>query len=512
MNHRNHVQIALVELPELKLLDPNGNNLLPPRKREPLISKQVLMAGLQAAGFTIHLVNMQDSEYEEEFDQISWRGIPLRKLYTGWNLARIDPADFDIWGLTVNFTLHREIACMVIQRLAASGKPVIVGGSDAVAEPAIYFQAGASAIVKDKSGAANTAIFDYFIQQNATQERPTGVLFPDGKINTGYHQLMSPNDWPLPSLETARLCMGDESWMKPYPESYLPVGSVFPDIGCDRKCTFCQTPTYRLGYQSMTPERTLEWVKVQKDAGAGSVMFVSDQFLGRTLWPGGRDEILEIMRGVRELEMPIIWPNGLELRKTTLGRGFNRQNADLSPDEELIDALWGWDGVKGAYGAYIPAERPIEGTGAYAKLLPWREHVTLLKRIVQSGIPIISYGVIIGFPTDTHESLLRLEEALMEVYAEVKSVNPNIQFMLTPFVISPIPSTPQAAEIRESGLLVFDDPIIYSGFWTASVNTNHLSYAELSDWQYRLTSIGDQEKYTGVSVDTIQHYAKQMLA
>ncbi|MEZ4736012.1 MAG: hypothetical protein R3E79_53670 [Caldilineaceae bacterium] len=253
------------------------------------------------------------------------------KLYTGWNLARIDPADFDIWGLTVNFTLHREIACMVIQRLAASGKPVIVGGSDAVAEPAIYFQAGASAIVKDKSGAQTLPFLIILFSRMPLKSDLPGFSSRMGKINTGYHQLMSPNDWPLPSLETARICMGDESWMKPYPESYLPVGSVFPDIGCDRKCTFCQTPTYRLGYQSMTPERTLEWVKVQKDAGAGSVMFVSDQFLGRTLWPGGRDEILKIMRGVRELEMPIIWPNGLELRKTTLGRGFNRKTQIYRP-------------------------------------------------------------------------------------------------------------------------------------------------------------------------------------
>ena len=62
----------------------------------------------------------------------------------------------------------------------------------------------------------------------------------------------------------------------------------------------------------------------------------------------------------------------LELRKATLGRGFNRQDTDLRPDEELIQAVWGWDGRRGVFHAYIPAERPLAGRENYAKLLPWR--------------------------------------------------------------------------------------------------------------------------------------------
>jgi hypothetical protein len=64
------------------------------------------------------------------------------------------------------------------------------------------------------------------------------------------------------------------------------------------------------------------------------------------------------------------WPNGLELRKTTLGSGRNYESTDLRPDEELIQALFGWDGKVGCPLAYIPAERPVFGREAYKKLLP----------------------------------------------------------------------------------------------------------------------------------------------
>jgi 2-oxoglutarate ferredoxin oxidoreductase subunit alpha len=53
------------------------------------------------------------------------------------------------------------------------------------------------------------------------------------------------------------------------------------DLGCDRKCDFCQTPTYRVGYSAMKPERVREWLELQKSQGARSVIVLSDQFIGQ---------------------------------------------------------------------------------------------------------------------------------------------------------------------------------------------------------------------------------------
>ena len=44
----------------------------------------------------------------------------------------------------------------------------------------------------------------------------------------------------------------------------------------------------------------MEWLDVLCEAGAKSVVSLSDQFLGRTIFPDVREEMLEIMKGVRE--------------------------------------------------------------------------------------------------------------------------------------------------------------------------------------------------------------------
>jgi hypothetical protein len=143
--------------------------------------------------------------------------------------------------------------------------------------------------------------------------------------------------------------------------------------------------------------------------------------------------------------------------------------------------------------AYMPAERPLDGRDNYAKLLPWQEHCELLRAIVRSGLPALSYGIIIGFEDETEDSLLRLEEAIMQVHADLTSINPNLIFQVSPFAISPIPGTGQGKSLRELGLLRFDDPVLYGGLWTPSVDTRCLSYERIAEWQIRLLNIGSEK-------------------
>ena len=99
-----------------------------------------------------------------------------------------------------------------------------------------------------------------------------------------------------------------------------------------------------------------------------------------------------------------------------------------------------------------------------------------------------------GLADDSHESLLYLEEAISHLYQELKAINPQLDFRMRPFSIAPLPGTPLEREIRDSGLLVFDDPALLGGFWTACANTKHMSYLEVSEWQVRLMKVGDQNK------------------
>ena len=369
---------------------------------------------------------------------------PLTKAYVGLRIDALDPLQFDVWGITCNFSQHREVACMAIRHLTSKGRPVIVGGSDAIAEPGDYLRAGAALIVTDKSGGANRSAIEYVLGRCPRSEL-AGVLLPDGTVGAKWMKPMDPQDWPLPSLEVARACIGTDYWSAEFPQHLLGIGSVFSDIGCDRKCDFCQTPNYGVGYKRMSPKRVIEWLARQKEAGAGSVIGSSDQFLGRVLWDGGREEVLEIMQGVRDLDLAMLWPNGLELRKATRGRGFNRAGTDLTPDEELINAVWGWDGRRGTFHAYMPAECPLTGRENYAKLLPWQEHCELMRAVVRSGLPALSYGIIIGFEDETEDSLLRLEEAIHYLHDDLTRINPELIFQVSSFAISPIPGRCRAS-------------------------------------------------------------------
>nr|VFK30391.1 MAG: hypothetical protein BECKMB1821G_GA0114241_10644 [Candidatus Kentron sp. MB]VFK34353.1 MAG: hypothetical protein BECKMB1821I_GA0114274_10693 [Candidatus Kentron sp. MB]VFK76672.1 MAG: hypothetical protein BECKMB1821H_GA0114242_10682 [Candidatus Kentron sp. MB] len=83
------------------------------------------------------------------------------------------------------------------------------------------------------------------------------------------------------------------------------------------------------------------------------------------------------------------------------------------------------------------------------------------------------------------------EEAIQNLYEDLIKINPSLGFQVASFSISPIPGTPQAASLRASGLLRFDDPSIYGSIWTPTVDTIYLSYKEIADWQIRLMRIGN---------------------
>jgi hypothetical protein len=124
----------------------------------------------------------------------------------------------------------------------------------------------------------------------------------------------------------------------------------------------------------------------------------------------------------------------------------------LLPDEELVEAMWGWDGKTGCFMAYIPAERPFVGRQSYRKLLPWQQHCDMLRAIVRAGVPTISYGFIIGLPDDNRDSFLYLEEAISELKQELKVINPSLNFFVTPLLHHSYSGNPTRAKPPEVGV------------------------------------------------------------
>ena len=62
----------------------------------------------------------------------------LIQVYLDQKIDALDPVTYEAWGVSNNFSQHRDIACMTIKHLANKGQPVVVGGSDASAEPQVY--------------------------------------------------------------------------------------------------------------------------------------------------------------------------------------------------------------------------------------------------------------------------------------------------------------------------------------------------------------------------------------
>ena len=67
--------IGLIEVPATGLYDAEGNNWTSLYRHRSLISKQVLIADLQAGGFDARLVNLRDGDYSQEFGHIFWKGM-----------------------------------------------------------------------------------------------------------------------------------------------------------------------------------------------------------------------------------------------------------------------------------------------------------------------------------------------------------------------------------------------------------------------------------------------------
>lgn len=492
---KKRIKVGLVELPSLKLVDPCGKNWTIVRNGEPLEGKQQLAGTLFSSGCEAELFNLKDGSEDTVFGEVEWRGMKLTKIAFGKNWRHLDPKECDAWVVSVNFVSAREMGCEVIKHLASGGGRVVADGPDPFAEPEPFINAGANAVIMDRSGMSNRAAVEV-----ALGNAPEGYyrLFTrSGPMNNpGRFERLHPEDWPLPPADFVKKVIGLRKELPP--ESSSLSGRVTWDHGCDRHCDFCEVPVWKLGYQYMSPKRALEWLLLQKKAGAGSSVCFSSQFLGRVLYKNGREEVLEIMKGARDIGMSILWINGNEFAKATLGRGL--KNGDETPDEELVRAIWGWNGKIGCAYSYLPAERPLEGPAAFAKLLPYENHKRMIKEIVKAAVPTVTYGVIIGYPRDSSQKIKNLFEVMRDLKDELTGLNPNLEIAIPARSLMPLPGTPLTEKLKSGPYLRFNDPSLVGNRFTSVVDTDYMTYEEISEWQKIFwKTFGLKKGFTGLT-------------
>ena len=70
------------------------------------------------------------------------------------------------------------------------------------------------------------------------------------------------------------------------------------------------------------------------------------------------------------------------------------------------------------------------------------EGYRMVESIVRAGVPDITYGIIVGMPNDSQDSLKALFDALLGLRERVKAINPAMRFRVVPYAIRPLPGTP----------------------------------------------------------------------
>lgn len=463
--------IGLVGLGAQKLLRPNGENLNSFHPNA-AAGDVILAANLEGAGCKVRRIDLGADTDEVAYDETRWCGETLTKVMVGTPVEKACTDDLDAVGVPVRCLADREPACRAIAEMKRRGLPVVVGGAEVVCSPAVYLEAGADVAVCDSTGRSNRAAIEIAFGQPPSGEHQ--LMTRPGVIG-GRLTPLHPEDWPLPSVETARAYLGG-CWEGPG-VSTLKVGAVITSHGCGNNCPWCMTAG--VPYQAMSPGRVRQWLEVWKLAGAEAVAILDDNFLWRLKRRGGRKEVLAIMAIVRELGLRVFWENGLQL--SLMMRGSK-------PDRELIQALCGGDVCELFY---VPAERPGEGPEVLAKLSPWKMHLELVRAIAEVEVLNWSYGWVHCLPDDSYKTYGRMAEAVFTAGGIAKAANSKIRFRVWPFPIRPFGDTPTTRQLREEGLWKYRDPLVSGATFSPCARTRWLSVEEVFACQELLRTLGD---------------------
>lgn len=507
--------IGLIVPPHLSLRDREGTTWNTVFKNYCNGSIPLIAGSLEAAGYSVSSYFLNSGNDCFPVNTVDWEGVELTEYVIGTHWQELAVGDHDVWGVTSNFHQFSDVALMVIRHIAQQGGRIVVGGSDTIAQPQKYIDAGASVVVLDKTGESNPAAIEYALSGRIDENVAYHLYVKDGGVIKTGRPRLKPDEWALPSIGHVAASLGTNVWNQ---DSHAPVLALPLDIGCDRKCDFCQTPTYGFGYRHMSVEGLKPWVSLMKEAGARSLDIISDQFLGRILHKSkGRERIFEILDFLAAEKIPWHFKNGIEYMKLTRGRGIKTDAASLELDHELIARVLGRSGSKGCGQILFPAERPLQGAEAYAKLSPeWETHLEVLKSAVSAGLPSLFYVFIIGFPEDDEESLSRLYEKVSEVRKELLKINPALNFTVSSNGISTFPGVPITGQFIQEGVR---PSVVHPSLlnkWTP-LPTKSLTAKEVLRWivrfQEEFTPIADQKRkgMTSMSLSTVEKAIKGLL-
>jgi radical SAM superfamily enzyme YgiQ (UPF0313 family) len=493
-------KITLVEPHRVKSIWKRGSDVAiigTVRQHTPLHTQPIVAAKLCEALGDDYEIAIVDSRLIEPETEECYKTVPygegiLEHYRVGLGLESERFRDIarhtDILGITVNFTQEAAVAVAIGQRAKELNHRVklIYAGSDVRARASYYLTTGqGDAVILGDGEYCGAALIRALLGKEPLNGIPSIAYIEDGNIYQSPTRATVPmEDVPLPAFNL--VAQDIPRWIESH-EGDLPKG-VFPPLayvetsrGCHETCGFCYSAG--LSYRTMKTEQVTQYAAHLKKWGFRTLMMMADNELTPLLMrkvPGtdisGRELIIKRYRVFREYGFCWEFSNGLQYSMFYQGGVF---------DEELIEEMF-----SNCFRLFTPIEDPLglvydklRGTPAERRKLSDRtneqifndHHLNTLTRIAATGLKMMTFGLIIGWPGDTAERVRQVGERCKILRDAIKEANPNCQTLFTPFIGIPIPGTRNWFDYQKRGAIKEDVE------------------AHPEAWQFALTTYGNFE-------------------
>ena len=496
----SNITIALIEAPTASLRI-NGERLGTDRIRTPTPTQPVLLpslaAGLTALGYdpAITIVNMKADNYAQQHTgDIELGDLTLGKFVLGSPAESIDDVvrASDIVGFTSNFTYSSGVVVQIISHVKQVNPhaKIIVGGSDASVRENFYLNAGADAVIRGEGEHTGPLVIDALhkgkalddIARTTFMKGDTLVRSKNGRGDDAVHM----DSLPLPALNKVDLQKFVDTGEGPLIEgAQPPVWAYETSRGCKQVCSFCTTPFLKPGYRAMSLASISKLFDYLIASGVKVLISNEDNPLSRMHGKGGerdpegRATVLQYGKLIKNTNLPFEWANGLEIGKLA--------DKAETPDLELIASLLGHTAdsqgnfVSGVYRCYIPLESlSDQGIKKLRKLRPYDTELEILKAIASTKIPMLNFGIIVGTPQESPESIAQIYRRCEEIKTAISTISPTTYTFFNFFMYAPLPGTPEFR--REQHRFVADidvAPELWS-FYVSSIHGEQYSPAEMT--------------------------------
>ncbi len=472
----------------------------------------------------VRIIDMQTISVDEyKYGEFDFDGITLEKYRLGCPFEKVigNLKEDDLIGISANFTHSRLIYADFIQFAKKINKNavIVLGGTDATQDPDYYLQKGADIVVKGES----ELTFHYLVkalQDKSDLKDIANISFIEKSniIHNENNFLRKPDSYEMNSLPLPAFDMVDHASYTDTGEGRTPFEipgsfiSIETSRGCAHACSFCATPSTKGIFRFMHIDQIKQHFDYYMKLGLKNILIQEDNVLSRVhrnlngeyRYPEGRKELLDMFDLLLDMGFKWEFANGLEF-----GQFIQNGIVDL----ELIEKLFAnnFPDGGGCYRATLPLENlSNDGSKKFKKLKPIPEIMDTIKAIAKTGVPALTFNLIIGRPEDDDKVIQLSYKRCLEIKTLIMSINSNIFVYFNIYNLSVFPGTLDYKKL--SPMLAFDldkHPEVVT-FYLACLNTEFFSPLRLAQARGTFSSMinGDEmiEEYDDISYITHPYF------